>query len=326
MNCHEISKLILEGRIESQEVNEHIATCAECRQQVEFDRWLEGNLGQEMALDPQVVARVEARASQPRTRAFLSFLTAPTGTSIMKKTIWTTAGAAALTLGILTVMSPSAEASTPSAKFSAMKKALKAKQTRTMISLRVMSDANGKPKTMMLVNSQLVEMKEGVPFEYHDGNKKIIVNASGSGFDGLTPEQKEHIQKMIKDTKSDGKPRTSVNRRIIVNGKELHGKEADEFMKAHGGSVKIRTGLNGKEARVDFNFSLDEGAYSKMMFGSNENTLLLVPKSRGDVRYALALDPKTNLPSTVILQKSKAGNWTSVKKSTFEYKTKKVKI
>jgi hypothetical protein len=326
MNCHEISKMLAEGAIDRDLIELHLSTCADCRQKVEFDRWLGDTFTEAPALNPEVLSRVRERASRP-TRPGLLSKQLDQGASIMRKTIWTTATAAALAIGTFAILSTSAQATSPKAKFTAMKKALAARQERTMVSVTMTGDGTGQPKMKVMINGQLVDVPAGVPFEYHDGNKKIIINSS-TNLDDLTPEQRAQMEKIIQQGSKGGRviisgPNgSSVSRTVIVNGRELKGKELDDFMKNKGIKFSGRTGDGKTFIGVGVDFTLDEKAYSNMKFGKDENTLFLTPRTRADVRYALAVDPKTNLPTTVTLQKSKAGKWTSVNSSKFQYKPK----
>jgi len=242
----------------------------------------------------------------------------------MKKTVWTTAAAIALIVGI-TALSPVASAATAKSKFAAMKKALAAQQGK--VSLQISTDlSGGKPKTVAVINGHMVEIQDGVPFEFHDGNTSVSISSSfhSEGMENLTPEQRAQMEKMIQEAMANASQNSSAT--VIINGKVLHGEEAAEYMRKHGGGIKITP--NGLGTRIDFDFDFDfnEGAYSTMTFGGNENTLLLTPKKGTNTRYALVLDPKTNLPAKVTLQKSKAGKWTDVRNSSFQYKPSKKAI
>lgn len=246
----------------------------------------------------------------------------------MKKTLLTTATAAALAIGAFVILSSPAVASSPKAKFGAMKKALSAKQDKTMISMTVVGDANGKPKLKVMINGQLVDVPAGTPFEFHDGNKKFIVSPM-RGFDDLSPEERAKLEKIIEKTLKEGDG-ASVTKTVIIDGQTYTGDEADKMIKQHGIKVKTGTGnfqgggMGGVfiDVRGDADFTFNEADYSKMRFGSDENTLVLTPKKSGSVRYSLKMDPKTNLPSMVTMEKSKDGKWTKVNSSKFQYKPK----
>src|SRR5687768_11405508 len=131
MNCHEISKMLAEGTIDPELIGAHLSTCADCRQRVEFDRWLGNTITEAPTLNPEVIGRVRERASRSERRGLLSAQLVQ-GASIMKKTVWTTAALASLlAVGAFTLFSSPAQASSPKAKFGAMKKALSARQDKT---------------------------------------------------------------------------------------------------------------------------------------------------------------------------------------------------
>lgn len=230
----------------------------------------------------------------------------------MKKTLVSIAGAVALAVGVTALISSNAQASSPKSKFAAMKKALVAKQSQTNIKLKLSLDSSQKPKTLALVNGRFIPAQDGVPFLYIDGNG-ARVKTSISDIEDLTPEQRAQIEKAAK----------GEGRAIYINGTELSPEEAQAYLTEQGVRLNITRSGDGLQLEFDFGFDFNENTYSKMSFGRNENTLLLTPKQHADIRYSVVLDPKTNLPSTVVQQRSKAGKWTTVSNSTFVYKPKK---
>jgi|GEM_PF-5260590 len=314
--------MISTGRVERQALVEHLSTCAECRQKVEFDQWLGNALGQELTLPPQAMQRVREGAAMPRPNGFLSFLSTPQGAKTMKKTFLTSAAAAALILGISALLTSPAEASSAKAKFAAMKKALSSRQG---VKIQLSNDGGGATKTVVYINGQLMDVKDGVPFEYQDGNKKIVISTATSkeALDKLPPEQRAEMQRLIdeaiKQAKAGNGTATTVSKKVIVNGKEVTGEEAARILKSTGFNMQTKTSKDGTGLELELNFDFNEGSYSAMKFGSNENTLLLTPRKGLNTRYSVVLDPRTNLPSTLTLQKASAGKWKDVKVSRFRF-------
>lgn len=270
----------------------------------EFDQWLGETLGQELDLDPRIVAKARSIS-----------LRKPQGASLMKKTLWTTAAALVAAAAIVTVLVPRAEASSPKTKFAAMKKALLAKQQQANITFDFLASSK-EIKSIAFVDGRIVEAKGSI--EFTNDNPKIITDPEHADLSHLSAEERAEIEKIIQQIKAGG---DASGTEFWVDGKKVSAEEAERLLKEHGVGLNMTTGPNG-EVMFEFNFNLDESSYSAMSFGSDENTLLLTPKKNKDTRYSVRLNPKTNLPYKVTLQSSKAGKWKDVRDSQVRYKVK----
>jgi hypothetical protein len=228
----------------------------------------------------------------------------------MKKTLWTTAAALVAAAALVTVLVPRAEASSPKTKFAAVKKALLAKQAQANVTLEFLTPGGkGKP-------GPDIEMKAG-SFDFQGGGL-IIIDPEHADLSHLSAEERSKIEAMMQKALADG---GTSGAEAWVNGEKVSIEEAQRLMKEYHVDLNVST-TSGGDLEFRFGFNFDEGSYSAMSFGSNENTLLLTPKKSKNTRYSLSIDPKTNLPFKVTLQSSKNGKWADVSKSQFHYQVK----
>jgi hypothetical protein len=296
MNCHDIEKLLISRKIQSEEAIEHISQCTDCQQAVEFDRWLQEAFDQELSV-PSTVS-IQTQTIIARYKPGRPYSLRP-----HRKLVWT-ACAAVLALGVFAVSY--VEASSPKARLAALRKALYAGKDRMSIGLSMPFGQGRKATTLLYEGNSLVAFKD----EPQPGSQKpgAELLPDGSGWLVRLKDLPSDIRKQIEDAfAANGNTHLLEKGSIVVKGFPSC-PEAQAYLDSM-----------GIDPHADFKLSLDAGSYSQIDF-LNDEALLLTPKDQTNVRYALTFNPETNLPYMVTILGSIGDEWVTIESSTFEYK------
>ena len=298
MNCKEAQQQIAalsDDRVPDQ-LAAHVRSCATCTDLLSADARFRAALRQScQELSPMVLSRIHQEIATPSRRSWLESLG---GNTLMKITVPATA-ALALALAIMTMAPLSASAATPGATFAKMKKAVlaKAKQVDSL-GIRIGKKDDGSIGTWVVVDGQLTEVPASGTYHTTVDGKDVTVMTSTPDLSKLPPDVQAQVQKALADAIKNG---TGVMmKKFVVNGQEVDEETAHKLLQEQG---------------IDLNISIDlnEGDYKSIAFGADRNHLVLSPKAAKDRKYVVTLDPKTELPSNVVLERLVKGQWVTAK-------------
>lgn len=300
MNCKE-ANLIIAGLIGDElpsELETHVRHCAACADLLAADSKIRTTLrSAEHLPSPYVLGRIRQEIALPVRNSWLERLK---GNKLMKIGI---PSAAVLALALALLPRP-VDAATPKAAFAKMKTAVLAKaKQRTSLEIKVGQKPDGTVGGWVVLDGELTELPMNTTLRLDKDGKQISVSTAmttSEDTSSLPPEVQAAIKKAIEEAKANGG--ASQTTTYSINGKEVDAATANRILQEHGIDLKIS---------VD----LDETHYRAISFGSDQNHLILSPKSASDRRYVVTLDPKSNLPKSVQLQKNNKGTWVALKQS-----------
>ena len=87
-------------------------------------------------------------------------------------------------------------------------------------------------------------------------------------------------------------------------------------------TVGVKVQRDGNTVNATATVSFDEADFSKISFGKDKYTLVLVPKRQADRKYAVALDRKSKLPLTWTVYAKNGKTWKETGQDRFVYKEK----
>ena len=290
---------------EVEEALRHVEKCEQCAHFVAFNDQVEAALSASPLLNPQLFGRVQgeiALSSRP-VPIYSTWMRTFGGFNLMKKLTLTAASAAVLTIAGLGLISTSAQAMEPKAKFNSMRSAVLAtakSQTRgasvgggigsTMVQAGV--SANG---AWILVNGQLVQPDPSGTTRINVAGGRHVTVVTGHDLSSLTPAERAKAEQLLK-----------------------MGQDASTVIKSHSGQSVQLKGSDGKTVTTKLkplSLDLDPGHYREIAYGGNPDTLVLTPKSGEGQRYLVNLNSKSALPVFISVEKMQSGKWTPVRRA-----------
>jgi hypothetical protein len=157
MNCEQAQTILIDSTVDQKsttwiDATAHISQCEECQVQAQFERHLGAWLDTSVQPNADVWSRIETQTSDPALKLWMN---PTTQKEKMKRNIITSSVAAATIMVGLGLISQSALAATPKAKFIAMKKAVFATVVRSGKTSVVVRGTS-----WFIVDGQLVELAD----------------------------------------------------------------------------------------------------------------------------------------------------------------------
>ena len=271
MNCEQAQTILIDPGVDEKsttwiQATDHISHCEECQVQAQFERNLGAWLEDPVQPKADLWTRIKTQTSDPALQLWMN---SKHKKDKMKRNIITSSVAAATIMVGFALISQSALASTPKAKFVAMKMAV--------LSTVVKGD-----KAWTIRDGQLVEY--------------AVQSPSHSG-------KPESVPGYILD--SEPIKATAPGSKVVITPGVRAGSASESETSGDQPAVKDIKIVQGYQLKLDLN----EAHYASIRFGHDQNELVLTQNGKSNTRFVVKLDHKTSAPTYLTLQMSEKGKW-----------------
>ncbi len=194
MNCEQAQMILINPTVDSQstkwiEATEHISHCEECQVQAQFERHIGAWLEVPVQPKPDVWSRIVTETSDPALKLWMN---SKQKKDKMKRNIITSSVAAATIMVGFALISQSALAATPKAKFIAMKKVVLATVVRSDRGSLVVRDSS-----WFVVDGQLIEQVDNSMTFKPDESAKLVQGHAIDPTKPVVPSQSKYETKTV---------------------------------------------------------------------------------------------------------------------------------
>lgn len=297
MKCKDAEMLIAglpSGGSESlpAELKQHIGECNACESLLRLDAEVRTTLQSPVSPPLYLLGEIRAAITETSTAPsspWKKLLQRAGANSLVLKIAIPAVAAVAVVAAVNPMLRP-ANAARPMEKFAQMRSAvLSGARNLSNVKLQENASPDGTIETMMMVDSQVV--KSGQSVQVFSASANIHVS-----------NQRPGQQTIIQDTTNQGIHSSETTVTTYINGKQVDPGQVQSLLSHAGMSVGINVDLNPAD-------------YQSISFGKNENTLVLSPKSDQSHRFVVQIDPKSNLPKSIVLERNQSESWVQVRQT-----------
>ncbi len=302
MKCKQAQSIVagLHGQEAPPSLMEHLARCRACAELYQFDDWMRNSLVKEVDPSPDALRKIRSAISQRTMVPNSTWASSLIGNHMSK--ILVSSLAAAGMAAILVVAPKLAYGSSAHSTFVKMRSAVLASaQHELQFNIKIGNNPTEPVQTWVIDNGNFVELQPGRTYQSDQGGSKVIIIPPGGSADlsNLPPDVQKAVKDAMKKTAVSGSGQTDGSGAHVtatVNGTPTDIKDVKKLLRNQGINFDIKIDLN-------------EGDYQSITFGKDAHTLVLLPKKDSHARTVVQLDPKSNLPTCLTLQRQVNGKW-----------------